>query len=846
MRKKTYINNDWSFVSEFSEDFMLNGSGGKTVRLPHTCAEIEYNYCDEKAYQMVCGYRRNIGWSPDWEGRRVFITFEGAAHVATLFLNGEELKTHNCGYTAFSVELTGKLNVGGDNIVALKLDTRESCDAPPFGFVIDYLTYGGIYREVYIETVEHSFIADVYTTANEGYGKKACWRTDSELIIAGENELPEDASIAQTILTDDGGVISTRQFPVKAQAKAKCAFPKSIPVKEEECLTVAFSLEAPNVSLWSVDAPILYTVEYKLVSGGEVIDSKRTRIGFRKAEFHDDGFYLNGEKLKLRGLNRHQCYPYVGYAMPESMQKLDADILKNELGVNIVRTSHYPQSHHFIDRCDELGLLVFTEIPGWQHVGEGVWRDIVVDNTEEMVVQYRNHPSIILWGVRVNESQDYDEMYARSNAMAHALDGQRATTGVRYFEHSSLLEDVYSYNDFSFSGGNGPALRKKKDVITAAKKKTGEKAEYKKYRLQAANGRKLIDNRKKAYLVSEFNGHMFPTKSFDDEEHRYEHARRHAAVLESMYAQSDISGCIGWCMFDYNTHRDFGNGDRICYHGVMDMFRNPKMAASVYASQSDSINVCEMNSAMQMGEHPGSNLGELFVFTNADSIKLYKNDEFINEFTGCRKRYPNLPHPPVLIDDMIGDLLEKNEGYSPKIAKQIKECLMAAVSYGVTNLPLKYLLKLAKLFMVDGLRFTDGYTLYQKYIGNWGGAAPTYRIEAIKDGEVVKVIERKATTEIVVNAEADHTELAEGETYDVALVRIRIEDETGNRLPYFNEPLILKTEGAIELIGPEIISTKGGAFGTYVRTTGTEGSGKLIISGAQIPQTVIEFSATVK
>lgn len=100
--------------------------------------------------------------------------------------------------------------------------------------------------------------------------------------------------------------------------------------------------------------------------GGEVVDEKSLRFGFRTVRFENDGFYLNGQRIKLRGLNRHQSYAYVGYAMPKSVQELDAEILKNELGVNAVRTSHYPQSQHFISRCDELGLLVFTEIPGWR------------------------------------------------------------------------------------------------------------------------------------------------------------------------------------------------------------------------------------------------------------------------------------------------------------------------------------------------------------------------------------------------------------------------------------------------------------------------------------------------
>ena len=116
-------------------------------------------------------------------------------------------------------------------------------------------------------------------------------------------------------------------------------------------------------------------------------DSFTTTIGFRDSEFRSDGYYLNGKKVRIIGLNRHQSYPYVGYAMPSSMQRYDADILKKELGVNAVRTSHYPQSRHFIDRCDEIGLLVFTEIPGWQHIGDESWKEQVVKNVEEVVIQ---------------------------------------------------------------------------------------------------------------------------------------------------------------------------------------------------------------------------------------------------------------------------------------------------------------------------------------------------------------------------------------------------------------------------------------------------------------------------
>ena len=129
--------------------------------------------------------------------------------------------------------------------------------------------------------------------------------------------------------------------------------------------------------------------------------------------------------------------------------------------VNAVRTSHYPQSHAFIEECDRRGILVFTEIPGWQYVSSSQhWRDICIQNVEEMVRQYRNHPSIFMWGVRVNESQDDDALYTKTNALAHSLDPTRPTSGVRYLEKSSLLEDIYSYNDFSHNGTN-PGCRKK-------------------------------------------------------------------------------------------------------------------------------------------------------------------------------------------------------------------------------------------------------------------------------------------------------------------------------------------------------------------------------------------------
>lgn len=758
------FNNDWLFTENFDAGF----DEAVSVRLPHTAKEIPYNYINCRDYQMVCGYRKIFTAPGDWRGKKLILRFDGAAHEATVFCNGERVGYHACGYTAFCVDITDLVRLGGENVIDVRLDTRESLNIPPFGFVIDYLCYGGLYREVTLEVKEPEYIKEVLI---ENTGLR-------EIRVRISSEC---GNVVTDIVDSSGAVISS-------------------------AVGKAFELNVPEAELWSVDSPALYTARVRAMRGGECVDEKRLRFGFRTVKFKSDGFYLNGERLKIRGLNRHQSYAYVGYAMPRSVQELDAEILKNELGVNAVRTSHYPQSQHFISRCDELGLLVFTEIPGWQHIGDEDWKRQAVKNTDEMVRQYMHHPSIMLWGVRINESQDCDELYRRTNAVAHTLDSGRQTSGVRYIEKSRLLEDVYAYNDFSHCGDNA-GLKPKKSVT--AKKHNG-------------------------YLVSECNGHMFPTKAFDDERHRLSHALRHAKVLDAMYADDDISGIFPWCMFDYNTHQDFGSGDGICYHGVMDMFRNPKLASAVYASQSEDKPCCVVSSSMDIGEHPAGDIGRVYVFTNADCVRLFKDGVFVREFAPSREEYPALPHPPVIIDDFIGELLITQEGFDEKTAAAVKECLLAVAKFGPSSLPPKILAKFARLMLLKGFKFSDGVELYGKYIGNWGGEATKWRFDAVKGGKLICSVTRSPGQRVHLEVSTSKTKLCEGDTYDAAAVRIRAVDEHGNLAPYWQEPVILKCSGPVMLIGPEIISLKGGSGGCYVKTCGSSGSAELCVNDIKI------------
>ena len=181
---------------------------------------------------------------------------------------------------------------------------------------------------------------------------------------------------------------------------------------------------------------------------------------------------------------------------------------------------------------------------------------------------------------------------------------------------------------------------------------------------------------------------MFPTKSFDSWERRQEHALRHARVVNDAKKDGNHIGAIEWCMTDYATHKDFGSGDRICYHGVMDSFRNPKDAAYFWAANQDKNEVIHISSSMDIGDYNGGIRGKIWVFTNADRVDVYKNGRKITSLASSP--FSSLPHGPLVFDDTIGNLLEVDEGFDKKKADRIKECLNAAVEYGFQNLPKKY------------------------------------------------------------------------------------------------------------------------------------------------------------
>ncbi len=433
------INRGWRYspkATEAARSKDFDDSSFDRIVIPHTNIALPWHSFDEKSYEFVSVYRRKFKLPAEARGKKVFVDFEGAMTASTVFLNGERLGEYKGGYTPFFFDLTPHVSFDGENVLVVELDSTERPDIPPFGNEIDYLTFGGIYREVSLRIVPSSFLENIFARPKDVMGASPALDVDCFVQHTENSSVPLTLNVQ---LLDGDRVV----------AKGRGTVPASSATTEPVSHTVSLT-GLGKIELWDLNHPKLYHVRVQLMRGDTAVDEDSRRIGFREAQFTDHGFELNGKVVKLRGLDRHQTFPWVGQAMPARVQRQDAAILRKELKCNIVRTSHYPQSRHFLDACDEYGLLVLEEIPGWQHVGDEPWKLISIDNVSRMVRRDWNRPSIILWGVRINESRDFHDFYVRTNAMAHKLDPTRQTGGIRYFQESEFLEDVFTMNDFGW------------------------------------------------------------------------------------------------------------------------------------------------------------------------------------------------------------------------------------------------------------------------------------------------------------------------------------------------------------------------------------------------------------
>ena len=763
------MNRNWRYAparvaGAESPDF--DDSKFEAVVVPHTNITLPWHSFDDKDYEFISTYRRRFTVPPEAAGKRVFVDFEGVMTASTVWINGVALGEYKGGFTPFSFELTPHLRTG-ENVLAVQVDSTERADIPPFGYEIDYMTFGGIYREVALRVVPETYIDNILAQPRNVLSLNPS--LDVHCFLAGsmpadrrlqiEAELRDgDTVIARAMepLTPPGGKADV--VPADPAAKmdpydAAAAYASTETQSDPARRTISLK-ELKGVKLWDLNSPHLYTAHVRVLDGGRVVDEDTRRIGFREATFTDHGFSLNGRIVKLRGLDRHQTFPFVGQAMPARVQRRDADILRTQLHCNIVRTSHYPQSRHFLDRCDEVGLLVLEEIPGWQHIGDEAWQEISIDNVGRMIRRDWNRPSIVLWGVRINESRDNHDFYVRTNALAHALDDSRQTGGIRYFQASEFLEDVFTMNDFGFP---------------------------------------LLPPNHPRYLNTEFVGHTFPTKSVDDNAHQMEHTIRHARVHNQLASNPQYAGGIGWCAFDYNTHSNFGAGDRICYHGVTDIFREPKPAAGFYKSQCDPAEEVVLEPAFHWarGDEPVG-ISKAMFCSNCEQVKVLARQQGAGEDAWVelatiepdREQFGNLKYPPFVMDFTKVDL--------------------------------------HKLGATWGDLRAEGYLNSKKVIAKtMSGRGVDSRFSVEADDATLK---------------------ADGA--DTTRVVLRVTDRHGAIQSYANDAVILKLEGPATLIGDNPFALVGGTGAVWIRAKESAGSIRLTARHPRLGTQTVELTST--
>jgi len=603
----------WLFGGRYvtgAEQPGYDDGGFEDVTLPHTVTSLSWDNWDYASWERVWIYRKHFPGAAV-AGGRVLVTFDGVMTNAIVVLNGWTAGAHAGGYLPWTAELTSHLTQG-DNILAVIVDARwldVPPDAEPAGpSSMDYLQPGGIYRDVTLHVVPEIYLKDVFARPQN--------------VLSNDRYITVQAAVNAAVVPAGNTATITATLLDGTRVLASDRTTDEITGTGTSTVSLTIGQIGP-VTYWSPENPKLYTVRTTLsYEGRSGAHTVTTMIGFREAVFTEGGFYLNGDRYKIFGLNRHQMLPYLGMAAPARLQQRDAQILKNELNCNMVRCSHYPQSPHFLDACDELGLMVWEEPPGWGHMGDAAFQARMLRDVRDMVVRDRNRPSVVIWGTRLNETGNYPALYAQARQIAYACDGSRQTTGAVVFHTTAgWAEDVFSYDDYHLAGGEPDLLPPVPGV---------------------------------PYLVSESVGALNPAyRWFDPPPVLASQAFAHALAHDQ--AQSDIryAGVLAWAGFDYYAAgRNRKNWNTLRTPGVVDTFRVPKPGAAIYQSQADPakrpvivpVFFWDSRSA-PAGPGPGS----MFA-TNCDRLEIFAGGAHLATAMPDRRRFGHLAHPPAFAD----------------------------------------------------------------------------------------------------------------------------------------------------------------------------------------------------
>ena len=604
-RTKTNFGFDWEFKRDEK-----TASNWEKITIPHT-AKIEPLVVNNQ-FQGNSWYQKKFKVS-NFKDRKVSLNFEGVMQEADVWINDKKVANHKGGYLPFMVDVTSFLNNNKENVIKVKVNNEDNPEILPGKPLkkLDFNYFGGIYRNVYLVTTNKLYI----TNANQvnkvaGGGVFVNFSDISKTKASGtiQVDLKNEFAVAKKVVL---------QFTLKDKQGNKTVFKSdaiTLNANEEKAFVQNISLLNPK--LWSISNPNLYNLEIQVLSNSKIIDTYSERIGIRKSEIKEDGYYLNDEKLYIAGTNQHQEYPYVGYAISDEAQYRDAVKIKNA-GFDLVRMSHYPHAEAFMNACDELGLLVMNSLTGWQFFGNETFQKNAIQDIRDMARRDRNHPSVIFWEASLNETE------MSENFMKQATKALKEELPFEHYYSASWLDNP-NYDLFI------PARQHAKAPDYWTKYKNGSRkifiAEYGDWEYYAQNAG---FNQTAFSNLKEFERSSRQLRG-DGEKRLLQQAYNYQESANSNKKGEQTIGDANWLMFDYNR----GYSDDLESSGISDIFRIPKFAYYFYQSQR-SANVV-LYSKLVSGPMihiatywtPNSPL-DVTVFSNCDEVTLYLNDVLV-------------------------------------------------------------------------------------------------------------------------------------------------------------------------------------------------------------------------
>jgi beta-galactosidase len=615
----TSLNQDWQFKAN-------DVSHWTSTDLPHT-PRIEPLIVNDQ-WQGKLIYKKVVNVEESHFGRTL-LHFEGVMHKSIIFVNEIKIKEHVGGYLPFSVDLTDHLKEG-NNEITIEVSNGDDSTIPPGKPLkgLDFNYYGGIYRDVWLIRKNNIHITDPFLENK----KDAGWMIHFDKVTDASAKGALTAQIQNATDVEEELTIRVKL----SDKKTVYSYERQVAVQGLNAQSINVPIEIESPLLWSTNAPNLYDLSIEVISqSGMIYEKIDEKIGIRRIELTNEGFFLNGKKQFIRGTNRHQEYPYVGYAISNNANYRDALKIKNA-GFDFVRLSHYPQDKSFLDACDELGILVMNAIPGWQHYEDGEFVENSYQDIRDMVRRDRNHPSVIFWEVSLNESGMTAEYMKEANRILREELPFTDTYSAGWIDHPSY--DLYI-----------PARQHAKPPFYW----------------------NIYKNSKRPIFISEYgdweyyaHNAGFNQSAFEDLSDQERNSRQLRSHGEKRLLQQALNfqeaansnrrgiGTIGhsnWLMFDYNR----GYADDLEASGIADIFRIPKFAYYFYKSQrppNEKIahDLVEQGPMVKIANYWTSESStNIRVFSNCEEVALYLNDSLISrQYPLLNEFSDQLNHPP--------------------------------------------------------------------------------------------------------------------------------------------------------------------------------------------------------